>query len=105
MRDIFTEKKNTEIHTSLVGPYNFESHKGLGSFTFAPRFKGLTHDPPGSKDPQEYPDWLKYMELEEPYNLENLPNEYDSWTRKMFDSADKLGIHFAPCKNGNWHID
>ena len=102
---LFTEEKNLAILRSLVGPFDFEKHKSNGAYSFAPRFKGNLVDPPGCKNGQKVPDWLKFVNLEEPYDLKSLPNEFTSWSKKMFSAANELSIGFSPCRHGNWQID
>jgi hypothetical protein len=115
LREVFKGDENTSAVQQMLGSVNFESHKGVGSVTFAPRFQGWKSHPPGVDRPEagHVPHLLDainkgYIKTKPAYDLgssvvKGLPN----WSQQFLQDSARIGAAFAPCKrqDGNWHID
>ena len=115
LRAVFTGSVNTRLCEQMVGGYTFEHHKGVGSVTFAPRFQAWRGNPPGEDFP-EAPHVAGitkairagHLRATPRYALGSLSEEFKElpkWSREFLKAADALGASFAPCTDGNWHID
>ena len=101
LRDLFRVPTNQALCESVVGPYSFEHHIGVGSFTFAPRFKDWAQNP----GPVQAHDDDILVTTSPPYDISNLPRNMSPWQQQFLLHASEFGVQLAPCANGNWHVD
>jgi len=115
LRAVFTGEENASAVKQMLGTVNFESHKGVGSVTFAPRFQAWKSHPPGANRPEasHVPcilDNIRKGHLKKipAYNLgSSAVKGLPEWSQKFLQDSAKIGATFAPCLKGggNWHID
>ena len=109
-----TTTTTTTTHC-LAFPFHQQSHKGVGSVTFAPRFQAWKSHPPGANRPEasHVPcilDNIRKGHLKKipAYNLgSSAVKGLPEWSQKFLQDSAKIGATFAPCLKGggNWHID
>ena len=105
LRALFTEERNLTLCRNVVGDFDFDSHKTGGSYSFAPRFRAWDLYPPQSKHSRKaLAHGLRSVCPSEPYDLNDLPAEFDCWSRQFLLSGQGLGMSFAPCTFPNWHV-
>ena len=106
LRAVFSTERNLSLCRSLIGEFDFQGHKGVGKYVFAPRFCAWDLYPPQSKlSKKVLSHKLRRVCPSFSYDLNDLPVDFDSWSRQFLITAKELGMEFAPCEFENWHVD
>ena len=106
LRALFSNNRNMSLCQSILGEFDFSKHNGEGKYIFAPRFRGWDVHPPMSKlSKKSLSHNFRRACPSFSYDLNNLPVDFDSWSRQFLISAECLDMTFAPCEFENWHID
>jgi hypothetical protein len=95
----FHSPRSSTVCEKFIGPHDLENqfkNKALGQYTFAPRFYKGSTDPRAKPPAGEVPHTLPAMASEAGVT---------PFQRTFLANATNLGMQFAPCPHGNWHID
>jgi hypothetical protein len=121
LRTLFADERNLCLCRSVIGDFEFDitshnskTYKGKNKnktgneavrLMFAPRFRAWDLYPPQSKySKKSLSHGLRRVCPSYPIDLNDLPQDFDPWTRQFLVSANDLGMTFAPCEFENWHV-
>jgi hypothetical protein len=106
LRSLFSDERNMSLCHGLVGDFDFDAHNTVGSYSFAPRFRAWDlHPPQSTQSKKSLSHALRTVCPSYSYDLNDLPSDFDTWSKQFLLSAQGLGMKFSPCEFENWHVD